>query len=506
MPTYHALGHRYDIALHSLRQIAVETATAPMRGTRLRKTASRGNSRLRPESLTQVIEKSSVLRSRIDDPLNLAVVQTTAPRSTVAGRRAAAASQMGSTRPVLTLVTETVIVEGARQADLAAAKAYGATVLHEGYDGKMLLKVDAVERVFGLVELLQAREVGAVTPNFLRRVVRPRASAPVTAWAHAKIGVAAAWAITKGKADVKVAVLDEGVDTDHPALKPAVVAERDFIGSNLTAMPDEDDAHGTACAGIIVSRSATFPGIAPMCSLIAVRIAMGDGDGGWVFDDFATADAIDWSWREGAAVLSNSWGGGPPSDAISRALARARTQGRNGKGAVVCIAAGNAQAPIDFPGNLPGYVTVGASTPRDERKTKTSSDGETWWGSNHGETMRLVAPGVFIWTTDIAGPRGYSTSEFTKTFNGTSAATPHVAAAAALMLSVAPNLSASTVRNLLGTSAKRLTGQRGWTRELGWGRLDVGKAVSLAKARTGTRTAGASTTARTAKKAKKTRR
>lgn len=505
MPTFHALGHRYDIALHSLRQLSVETAAAPERGTRLRRAAGRHRTApLSIEAITQTIGRSSVLQSRIDDPLDLAVVQAVPAPGAGPRRRSAAGPAVAPTQPTLTLMTQTVIVEGARQADLAAAKSYGATVVYEGYDGKALLKVATVDRVFGLVELLQAREVGSVGPNFLRRVARPQAAAPTTAWARTKIGVAGAWAITKGKAEVKVAVLDEGVDTSHPALKPAVVAERDFIGNNLDAMPDGDDAHGTACAGIIVARSATFPGIAPNCSLIAVRIAMGDGNDGWVFDDFATADAIDWSWREGAAVLSNSWGGGPPSDAISRALARARTQGRNGKGAVVCIAAGNAQSPIDFPGNLPGYVTVGASTPRDERKTRTSSDGETWWGSNYGDTMRVVAPGVFIWTTDISGPRGYSPNEFTKTFNGTSAATPHVAAAAALMLSAAPQLSASTIRNLLGSTAKRIMGQTGWTRELGWGRLDVGKAVAAAKARTGT--AGPRRTAKKATKAKKTRR
>jgi subtilisin family serine protease len=218
-----------------------------------------------------------------------------------------------------------------------------------------------------------------------------------------------------------------------------------------------------------------------MCSLIAARIAMDDGAGHWIFDDFATADAIDWSWRQGAAVLSNSWGGGAPSDAISRAFARARTQGRNGLGSVVAIAAGNDQMPIDFPGDLPGYVTVGASNPNDERKTRTSSDGEDWWGSNFGATIQLLAPGVFIWTTDIVGAAGYDPGEFTKTFNGTSSATPAVAGAAALMLSANPALSASSVRDILAKTAKKLTGQTTWTPELGWGRLDVAKAVAAAQ-------------------------
>jgi len=432
-------------------------------------------------SIAQAISASPVLRSRFVDPSRLAVVQGAVAARPSFGARAGGLQPI-STYDALTLVSQTVIAEGLRQADLAAAKGYGAAVVEEGLDGKILLRVESVDQVFGLVDLLLKREVGSVSPNFLRRIVPVRLSAPAAAWSHARIGVAAAWAITRGSANVKIAVLDEGVDTTHPSIRPAVVAERDFIGGNgSSAMPDGNDAHGTACAGIVLSRDKKFPGIAPRCSLIAARIAMDDGHGNWIFDDFSTAEAIDWSWRQGAAVLSNSWGGGAPSDAISRAFARARTQGRKGLGAVVVIAAGNAQAPIDFPGDLPGYVTVGASTPADERKTRSSSDGETWWGSNFGPTMHLLAPGVFISTTDIVGAAGYDAGDFTKTFNGTSSATPAVAGAAALMLSANPALSASTVRNLLAKTASKLKKQKTWTPELGWGRLDVAKAVAAAK-------------------------
>ena len=475
-----ASGQRLDVTLRPLSAMAAPAvAAAGVRGVR----AAGAAAAIDPVRLAGVVSSSPVLASRISDPSRLAVVQISAPGAALAaaggGRAAVAPPPVGA----ITLVTETIIAEGLRQADLAAAKNAGATVVEEALDGKMLLRVDSVERVFDVVELLLAREVGSVTPNFIRRVGRPaRSAAALQEWALKKIGVAKAWQTTKGKSTIRVAVLDEGVDTAHPALKPAVFAERDFIGGNgNSAMPDGDDAHGTACAGIVLSRSTTFPGVAPRCSLIAVRIAMGDGMDGWVFDDFATADAIDWSWRQGADVLSNSWGGGAPSDAISRAFGRARTQGRNGKGALVVIAATNAQRPIPFPGNLPGYITVGASTPNDERKTKTSSDGESWWGSNFGPALSLLAPGVFIWTTDISGGHGYDSGDFTKTFNGTSSATPHVAGAIALMLSANPALSAPTVRNLLTQSAKRLQGQTGWTPELGWGRLDVAMAVAAAK-------------------------
>jgi hypothetical protein len=484
MPSYQALGQWHQVTLLPLQTTDQPGTALATRGraaaAAVRAAGPRGVSD--SASIAETVRSSPVLRSRVEEPGRLAVLQGKVP-----ARRVAAAVRAPGPLPIssygaMTLVTETVIAEGLRQADLAAAKAFGASVLEEGLDGKVLLRVGSVDQVFGLVDLLLKREVGSATPNFLRRVVPIQRSAPATAWSHDKIGVAAAWAVTRGSADVKVAVLDEGVDTTHPSLKPAVVAERDFIGGNgNSAMPDGNDAHGTACAGIVLSRDKGYPGIAPLCSLIAARIAMDDGSGHWIFDDYATADAIDWSWRNGAAVLSNSWGGGAPSDAISRAFARARTQGRDGLGSVVVIAAGNDQAPNDFPGDLPGYVTVGASNPADERKTRASSDGETWWGSNFGATLHLLAPGVFIWTTDIVGAAGYEPDDFTRTFNGTSSAAPAVAGTAALMLSANPALSAGSVRDLLARTARRLTGQTAWTPELGWGRLDAANAVASAK-------------------------
>jgi thermitase len=477
MLRYKALGVWHEVTLVSLGGLGGGDVPLPAVGRRAARISAPDYTR----AIEQAVGASSVLRSRIPDLGSVAVVQAEVAARPNHGTRRGARSSI-STSSTQTLLTQTVIAEGLRQADFAAAKTFGATVIEEGLDGKVLLRVDSVEQVFGLVELLIKREVGSATPNFVRRISPINKSAPTKAWSHNKIGVAAAWAVTRGSADVRVAVLDEGVDTAHPSLKAAVVAERDFIGSNgNSAMPAGNDAHGTACAGIVLSRDATCPGIAPNCSLIAARIAMDDGSGHWIFDDFATADAIDWCWRQGAAVLSNSWGGGAPSDAISRAFARARTQGREGLGAVVAIAAGNDQIPIDFPGNLPGYVTVGASNPADERKTRTSSDGENWWGSNSGATMHLLAPGVFISTTDISGPAGYDAGDFTKTFNGTSSATPAVAGAAALMISSNPALSATSIRNLLGNAAKKIQGQTTWTPELGWGRLDVGSAVAAAK-------------------------
>ena len=467
-PYFISRGERIEVVLHQLDEARSPFASFGMaRGARTPAGAS-------PQSAASVRSALGAadyrFRSAVEQPSHLARVELKGARVARFGRVA------------MTLATDMIILEGVHQGDLEFAKSEGAVVVNEGSDGKVLLRAEnGPAHVFSLVSKLSARPIGAVSPNFLRVVSKQTGQAPHPSWAHAKIGIAAAWQLSKGSPDIRIALLDEGVDTDHPALQPAVVGQRDFVGgTGDSALPSGNDAHGTACAGIIVSRDRTYVGIAPKCSLLAARIAMDDGSGHWMFDDWAAAEGIDWAWREGADILSNSWGGGPPSDAISRAFGRARTEGRKGKGAVVVIAAGNNELTIGFPGDLPGYLTVGASTPKDERKTMKSSDKENWWGSNYGPTLSLLAPGVFIRTCDIHGPAGYSPNDFTDTFNGTSAATPHVAAAAALMLSVNSDLSGAKVMEIIQSTAKPLPKQKGRTDENGWGRLDVAAAVKAA--------------------------
>ena len=329
-----------------------------------------------------------------------------------------------------------------------------------------------------------------VSPNRRRRTDDPLVSSQ---YAVRLTGASEAWEIQEGRRSVVVAVLDEGVDTRHEDLRDAIVASYDSIDDDDFQEPNSWDGHGTACAGLAIATGSNgrgVRGIASGCSGFAVRMAQSlQPDGPWQTSIAKIARAIDWSWRKGAWVLSNSWGGGVPSNHIAAAIARARTQGRGGKGAVVVIAAGNDDGPVEFPATLPGIIAVAASNEYDEPKTKHSRDGESWWGSGFGPEIAVSAPGVHNYTTDITGASGYNSgggidSNYSSDFNGTSSATPIVAGAAAMVLSANPQLSEADVRAILVETADKVGGVRyvdGRNDRMGHGRINVLKAVRLAK-------------------------
>jgi subtilisin-like proprotein convertase family protein len=293
--------------------------------------------------------------------------------------------------------------------------------------------------------------------------------------------------------DITVAVLDEGVDTAHQDLTN-VRKSYDGTDDDEFQEPKATDAHGTACAGIVgatANNQLGVRGVAAGCSMQAVRIAYSDNSGdNWITTNRWIARSIDWAWENGADVLSNSWGGGSPSDDIIRAFQRARTQGRGGKGSVIVIAAGNASSPVDFPGNLDNVLTVSASNQDDEPKTKTSSDGESWWGSNFGPEVDVAAPGVGIVTTDISGDRGYNRTgnleDYVLNFNGTSSACPQVAAVCALILSRNPSLTEAEVRTIVRETTDKVGSvlydpATGHNPRMGQGRVNALRAVRRAR-------------------------
>lgn len=339
-------------------------------------------------------------------------------------------------------------------------------------------------------------------PNFVR-LLKPMSSLPNDTYVNKQwainntgqtggiagedINVLEAWDITKGSKDIIIAIVDEGVDYTHEDLNVGdkLVTGYDACFKRDNPNPEPADAHGTACAGIAAAKSNNkigIAGVAPDCKIMGIRIAYGVKSGGeivWVTDDAKIADGIVKSVDRGADVLSNSWGGGGASQTITNAITYAKQKGRNGKGCVVCFAAGNDNGKVSYPGNLSSVITVAACNEYGERKSKTSRDGEYWWGSNYGPQVDVAAPGVHIYTTDIMNKAGYSTGNYEDGFNGTSAATPHVAGLAALVLSVAPGLKASEVEEIIKNTADDIT-PKGFDNYTGYGRINAFKAVSKA--------------------------
>jgi subtilisin family serine protease len=304
-----------------------------------------------------------------------------------------------------------------------------------------------------------------------------------------------AWGISTGSTNIKVAIIDEGVDLVHPDLQANMLAGYDATGLGSGGAPSGDDAHGTACAGIVAgvgNNAVGVAGVAYGCKIIPVRIAYSDANGNWVTTNASIGTAIDWAWQTaGADVLSNSWGGGSSSSLINDAITRAVTQGRGGLGAPVIFAAGNDNGAVSYPATLSNVISVTAMSMCNQRKSTTSCDGETFWGSNYGVNGDISAPGVKIYTCDISGTSGYSSGNYTATFNGTSSACPNAAGVMALILSVNPSLTMASARQIIESTCDKVGGYTynsnvsgqpngTWSNDLGYGRVNALAALQLA--------------------------
>ncbi len=314
----------------------------------------------------------------------------------------------------------------------------------------------------------------------------------------ADMNVENAWAVTTGDTTIRVAVLDVGVDLVHPDLAANLLPGYDGAGLGSGGAPSGDDAHGTACAGIIAAvgnNSIGVAGVAYTSRIVPVRIGYTTTGNMIVTTNTIIAACIDWAWQPlygKADVLSNSWGGGTPATIINTAIDNAVTLGRGGRGALVLFSSGNNNTAVSYPASYASTIAVGATSMCDERKSPTSCDGETW-GGNYGANLDISAPGVKIYTTDISDTAGYAIGDYVPTFNGTSSACPNAAGVAALILSVNPDLRHSDARRILETTCEKVGGYTytanvpgqsngTWSNDLGYGRVNAFAAVNAASA------------------------
>lgn len=289
------------------------------------------------------------------------------------------------------------------------------------------------------------------------------------------INVEPAWNYSTGEGIV-VAVIDEGVQLNHPDLQENIYYISYDTETNTSPSRIYGD-HGTSCAGIIGAvkdNNIGVAGIAPDCKLMSISNTLRLSD----LYVSNIAKGINWAWMNGADIISNSYHA-PMSSYITDAINNAVNNGRNGLGCPVLFASGNDNiSSVNYPASLANTIAVGAMSPCGERKNPNSCDGEDW-GCNYGLGLDVVAPGIYIPTTTIGG--GYVDN-----FSGTSAACPHAAGVMALILSANPCLTIEEARSILCISCDKLpaysyTEKQGlWNNEVGYGKINAYEAVKLA--------------------------
>lgn len=294
-----------------------------------------------------------------------------------------------------------------------------------------------------------------------------------------------------GSSQVTIAVIDNGFDLSHPDLREKVVKPYNvWDRNNVVPQGNPQYTHGTPCASVALASSngRGIVGAAPNARFMPVS--------GTSFSVRDTEEMFNYCIKNGADVISCSWGTTDSNFTLSpikeQAIAKAAREGRNGKGCVICFAAGNEDLNyLNFYATHPDVIAVGASTSQDLHASY----------SNRGRELSVVAPSNGDWPIIAARASwdqglsnesgefkywrdGRSRGSNYKHFGGTSSSTPLVAGICALILSANPDLTAKEVKDILQKTADKIGSPtdyvNGHSIKYGYGRVNADKAVAEA--------------------------
>ena len=317
------------------------------------------------------------------------------------------------------------------------------------------------------------------------------------------INLATVWDHWRG-AGIRIALLDDGLQTNHPdlAANTDTVNDYDWNSGDNDPSPGVLDYHGTACAGVaggIGNNGTGICGVAPEATLVGLRLVSSASTD-------TTESAAFLHHNDIIQVKNNSWGPDDtgnvvegPGPLASAALQQAATTGRGGLGTIITWAAGNGLAFGDD-ANYDGY----ANSLYTIAVTALGDGGTQPSYAEPGANILIAAPSAGgaqkISTTDLTGSSGYNaggggnyaSADYTNTFDGTSAAAPVASGGIALLLQSRPGLGWRDVKEILLRSAtKNHPADAGWFNngagfhfndKYGAGQLNVQAAVTLAAA------------------------
>ncbi len=309
----------------------------------------------------------------------------------------------------------------------------------------------------------RAARSGEVTPSWFSWLPWSPSPQPdqTTPWHTTMVKANRVWDRVTGRG-AKVAILDTGVDEEHPDL--SVCGGRSFVPG--VGSWQDDVGHGTHCAGIVGARNnrAGVVGVAPEALLYAGKVlGQRGGKVSWILA------GMGWAAREGMDVVSMSLGSTAEKDASCTMAYQRAAEKINRQGGFVVAAAGNSgdkERPwVNQPARCSAFMAV-AAVDRDKKLADFSSRGPASLPERGG--VEIAAPGVTVRST-------YPGGEY-KELSGTSMACPHVSAAAALLKEQHPSWSPEKIRERLKRSAEDL-GKPGDDPRVGSGLLNCEKAV-----------------------------
>ena len=245
--------------------------------------------------------------------------------------------------------------------------------------------------------------------------------------------------------DIDVAILDTGIDTDHPLLKNSI---KDGYDALFDTSIEDENGHGTHVAGIIAMNT-------PQLNIIPIKSLDKDGSGNL----YAFLRGLHYAIDHKADVINMSFGMKYNNQMIQDAVNEAISNGIS-----VVAASGNYGSPsLQYPAAYEDVISVGAY---DQNGIKANF-------SQYGDQLDFVAPGVDIWSTWLMG-------EY-KLHSGTSMATPFITKTVALLKSINPHLGPTEIEEILITASSPLKGET--VEKVGHGKVDVEVALKLAESK-----------------------